>query len=64
MSNAYVEMGLSAPVNVTWEMTYRCNLSCIHCLSDSGGKRPGELDTNQCREIIEQLAAWGYLDPS
>jgi mycofactocin radical SAM maturase len=57
MSNRYVEMGLSAPVNVTWEVTYACNLSCIHCLSDSGRRQPDELTTDQCRAVIDQLAA-------
>ena len=57
MGNQYVEMGLSAPVNVTWEMTYACNLSCIHCLSDSGVKRTNELTTEECFEVIDSLAA-------
>jgi mycofactocin radical SAM maturase len=57
MGNRYVEMGLSAPVNVTWEVTYACNLSCIHCLSDSGRKRDGELTTEQALRMIDQLAA-------
>lgn len=57
MGNQYVEMGLSAPVNVTWEVTYACNLSCIHCLSDSGRKREGELTTEQALQVIDQLAA-------
>lgn len=56
MSNHYVEEGLSAPVNVTWEMTYACNLSCIHCLSDSGKKSVFELTTEQCRALIDQMA--------
>jgi len=57
MGNQYVEMGLSAPVNATWEVTYACNLSCIHCLSDSGRKRAGELNTEQALRVIDQLAA-------
>jgi mycofactocin radical SAM maturase len=57
MGNKYVEMGLSAPVNVTWEVTYACNLSCIHCLSDSGRKRESELSTGQAMQVIDQLAA-------
>ncbi len=57
MGNQYVEMGLSAPVNVTWEVTYACNLSCIHCLSDSGRKRDGELSTGEAMQVIDQLAA-------
>ena len=57
MGNRYVEMGLCAPVNVTWEVTYACNLACIHCLSDSGKKRAAELSTQQCRRIIDDLSA-------
>ncbi|MCF8129182.1 MAG: mycofactocin radical SAM maturase [Deltaproteobacteria bacterium] len=57
MGNQYVEMGLSAPVNVTWEVTYACNLSCIHCLSDAGVKRPEELTTDECIRVIDELAA-------
>lgn len=56
MSNHYVEEGLSAPVNVTWELTYACNLSCIHCLSDSGRRSPRELTTEQCRDVVDQMA--------
>ncbi len=56
MSNPYVEQGLCAPVNVTWEITYSCNLSCIHCLSDSGKKRPGELTTEACLRVIDELS--------
>ncbi len=56
MSNRYVEEGLSAPVNVTWELTYACNLSCIHCLSASGKKRAHELTTEECRSVIDQMA--------
>ncbi len=57
MSNAYVEMGLAAPVNVTWEMTYACNLACVHCLSDSGRQMRSELSTEACLNIIDQLSA-------
>jgi MoaA/NifB/PqqE/SkfB family radical SAM enzyme len=57
MGNQYVEMGLTAPVNVTWEVTYACNLSCVHCLSDSGKRREGELTTEQALQAIDQLAA-------
>ncbi|MGJ3558295.1 hypothetical protein ACR6C2_02220 [Streptomyces sp. INA 01156] len=30
------EHGLDAPICLTWELTYACNLSCTHCLSSSG----------------------------
>lgn len=57
MGNRYVDMGLRAPVNVTWEVTYACNLSCVHCLSDSGSKRQGELTTQECMRVIDDLAS-------
>jgi hypothetical protein len=42
MGNRFVAMGIVAPVNVTWEVTYACSLSGIHCLSDSGPARQSE----------------------
>jgi mycofactocin biosynthetic radical S-adenosylmethionine protein MftC len=30
------EHGLNAPICLTWELTYACNLACLHCLSSSG----------------------------
>ena len=53
----YLEWPLSAPVNVTWEITHKCNLECIHCLSGSSSEASGELDFNECRGIVDQLAA-------
>ena len=34
------ERGLDAPICLTWELTYACNLSCVHCLSSSGRRDP------------------------
>jgi mycofactocin radical SAM maturase len=50
------KMGLTAPVNVTWEMTLRCNLQCAHCLSASGAAAAGELTTRECLELVDELA--------
>ncbi len=47
--------GLSAPICLTWELTYACNLSCVHCLSSSGRRDPGELTTAECRRVIDEL---------
>ena len=41
------ERGLAAPICLTWELTYACNLSCAHCLSSSGRRDPDELSTEQ-----------------
>jgi mycofactocin biosynthetic radical S-adenosylmethionine protein MftC len=49
--------GLRAPVNVTWEITFQCNLQCAHCLSDSGAREVGELTFLECRKLIDQLTA-------
>src|SRR5215472_2099552 len=47
--------GLSAPICLTWELTYACNLSCVHCLSSSGRRDPRELSTAQCQAVIDEL---------
>lgn len=43
-------------MNVTWEITLKCNLACRHCLSDAGSKMDGELATDRCRRLIDRLA--------
>ncbi|OPX06426.1 mycofactocin radical SAM maturase [Mycobacterium sp. AT1] len=49
------EHGLDAPICLTWELTYACNLSCVHCLSSSGKRDPRELSTQQCKNVIDEL---------
>jgi len=49
------EHGLDAPICLTWELTYACNLSCVHCLSSSGKRDPRELSTRQCKDVIDEL---------
>ena len=51
------EYGLDAPICLTWELTYACNLSCVHCLSSSGRRDPRELSTAQCESVIDELQA-------
>jgi mycofactocin radical SAM maturase len=51
------EHGLDAPICLTWELTYACNLSCVHCLSSSGRRDPRELTTEQCEAVIRELQA-------
>jgi mycofactocin biosynthetic radical S-adenosylmethionine protein MftC len=47
------ERGLDAPICLTWELTYACNLSCLHCLSSSGRRDPRELiDTLQRMQVF------------
>src|SRR3546814_17138299 len=47
--------GLDAPICLTWELTYGCNLACVHCLSSSGRRDPRELSTAQAMSVIYQL---------
>jgi mycofactocin radical SAM maturase len=48
-------LGLDAPICLTWELTYACNLACVHCLSSSGRRDPRELSTEQCKAVIDEL---------
>jgi mycofactocin radical SAM maturase len=49
------QYGLAAPICLTWELTYACNLACVHCLSSSGRRDPRELSTAQCRALIDEM---------
>jgi len=49
------QYGLDAPICLTWELTYACNLSCVHCLSSSGRRDPRELTTDECKAVIDEL---------
>ena len=51
----HFESGLDAPICLTWELTYACNLACVHCLSSSGRRDPRELTTSECRALIDEL---------
>ena len=54
------ELGLDAPICLTWELTYACNLECAHCLSSSGRRDPRELTTEQAEAVIAGIRkrAW------
>ncbi|HZO70761.1 MAG TPA: mycofactocin radical SAM maturase [Ktedonobacteraceae bacterium] len=55
-SQRFLQGGLSAPITVTWEITAACNIACVHCLSSSGRRRPGELKTEQALALVDELA--------
>src|SRR5882757_6477223 len=48
-------LGLDAPICLTWELTYACNLACVQCLSSSGRRDPTELSTAECKAVIDTL---------
>jgi mycofactocin radical SAM maturase len=47
--------GLDAPICLTWELTYACNLECVHCLSSSGRRDPNELSTAEAKAVLDEL---------
>ena len=47
--------GLDAPICLTWELTYACNLQCVHCLSSSGRRDPHELTTAEAKRVLDEL---------
>src|SRR5207248_9630570 len=46
--------GLQAPICLTWELTYGCNLACVHCLSSSGRRDPAELSPAEARRVVDE----------
>ncbi|MCA1224714.1 mycofactocin radical SAM maturase [Saccharopolyspora sp. 6M] len=51
----HFQHGLDSPICLTWELTYACNLSCVHCLSASGRRDPRELSTAECKAVLDEL---------
>jgi len=50
-----MKSGLDAPICLTWELTYACNLQCIHCLSSSGQRDERELSTAEAKRVLNEL---------
>ncbi len=56
------QIPLSAPVNVTWEITRHCNLHCTHCLSRDQLKLcDDELSYDECLRLIDDLIEAGVF---
>lgn len=52
------------PVHVVWEITLACDLKCLHCGSRAGRRRPDELSTAECLDVVEHLAQLGTREVS
>ncbi len=52
-----LKSGLDAPICLTWELTYACNLQCVHCLSSSGRRDPDELTSAEAFGVLDELAS-------
>ena len=51
---------LNMPIEATLELTYRCNLKCIHCYVDCKDL-PDELTFDEWRDVLDQLKAAGFI---
>lgn len=49
------------PLYVVWESTMLCNLRCRHCYSNAASRHPGELTTEEAKNVIDQLSDMGTL---
>jgi len=57
VSNGALGMGcIGYPGHPVWEVTAACNLRCIHCHATSGKPDPHELDTDEGKRLIDQIA--------
>jgi radical SAM protein with 4Fe4S-binding SPASM domain len=52
------------PRVAVWELTLRCNLSCIHCGSRAGKARHDELSTEECLRVVDELYGLSVLEVS
>ena len=50
------------PIYAVWEITLACDLACRHCGSRAGRARPDELSTEECIDLVAQMAALGVRE--
>ena len=50
---------LRPPYRALWEITWRCDLRCDHCLVDGGVAVKDELDTGEALDLVDQIADLG-----
>jgi len=50
------------PIYAVWELTLKCDLACRHCGSRAGRPRPDELTTEECLDLVRQMAEMGVLE--
>jgi radical SAM protein with 4Fe4S-binding SPASM domain len=50
------------PESVTFELTYGCNLRCVHCYNPTHRALPHELRTEEVCSILDQVAALGVVN--
>lgn len=51
-----------APIFCLWEITEKCNLSCVHCFYNANRHLENELTTEESLNVIKQLSAMGVFE--
>ncbi len=51
-----------SPESVIFELTYGCNLRCVHCYNPTHRALPHELSTEEIRSILDQIADLGVVN--
>ncbi len=51
-----------SPIYCVWEITLACDLGCRHCGSRAGKARPDELSTEECLDVVDQIAELGVRE--
>ena len=63
--SGFAEFGFNRPIQVhapflvVWNFTYKCNLRCKHCYSESGNVSKLELSTEEAMKVVDQIADFG-----
>jgi len=63
--SGFAEFGFNRPIRihapflVVWNFTYKCNLKCKHCYSESGNISKTELSTEEAKKVVNQIADFG-----
>lgn len=50
------------PRHAVWELTLGCDLSCVHCGSRAGERRPEELSIERALGVVDELAEAGVAE--
>lgn len=45
---------------ISWNTTNRCNMTCKHCYRDAGAEFKDELNTDEAKSLIEEIAKAGF----
>lgn len=45
---------------ISWNTTNKCNMACKHCYRDAGNEYKDELNTEEAKSLIEEIAKAGF----